>query len=75
MKLTGISNRGLMVIGLLVVFLWGIIFAERAIVRQAQREHHEFLRSLPASAPANPRPQAPHQATPGPGPSQESAYS
>lgn len=75
MKLTGISNRGLMVIGLLVVFLWGIIFAERAIVRQAQREHHEFLRSLPASAPANPRPQAPQRATPGPGPSQKSAYS
>ena len=75
MKLTGISNRGLMVIGLLVVFLWGIIFAERAIVRQAQREHHEFLRSLPTSAPANPKPQAPHQATPGPGPGQESAYS
>jgi hypothetical protein len=75
MKLTGISNRGLMVISLLVVFLWGIIFAERAIVRQAQREHHEFLRSLPAGAPANPKPQAPQRATPGPGPGQESAYS
>jgi hypothetical protein len=75
MKLTGISNRGLMVIGLLVVFLWGIIFAERAIVRQAQREHDQFMRSLPATAPANHKPQAPQRATPGPGPSQESAYS
>jgi hypothetical protein len=75
MKLTGISNRGLVVIGLLVMFLWGIIFAERAILRQAQREHQEFLRSLPASAPVNPKLQAPQRAEPGPGPSPESAYS
>jgi hypothetical protein len=66
MRLTGISNRGLLVIALLVMCLWGIIFAERAIVRQAQREHLEFFRSRPAAAPINPAPETPQRAMPGP---------
>ncbi len=68
MRLTGISNRGLLVITLLVICLWGIIFAERAIVRQAQREHLEFFRSRPVSVPANPAPETPRRAAPGPRP-------
>ncbi len=46
MKLLGITDRGLIVISLLVMALWGIIFAERAILRQAQQDHLEFLRTL-----------------------------
>jgi hypothetical protein len=65
MRLMGISNRGLLVITLLVMCLWGIIFAERAIVRQAQREHQEFFRSRPISVPVRPSPGTPHRATPG----------
>ena len=47
MPLTGISNRGLALIALLVVILWGFIFAERAIVRQAYEETQTVLRSQP----------------------------
>jgi hypothetical protein len=65
MRVMGISNRGLLVITLLVMCLWGIIFAERAIVRQAQREHQEFFRSRPISVPIRPSPGTPHRATPG----------
>ena len=65
MRLTGISDRGLLVITLLVICLWGIIFAERAIVRQAQREQQEFFRSRPISAPVRPSPGTPQRATPG----------
>jgi hypothetical protein len=75
MRLTGISNRGLLVITLLVICLWGIIFAERAIVRQAQREHLEFFRSRPATAPATPAPETPQRAAPGPRRHSEAAYS
>jgi hypothetical protein len=65
MRVMGISNRGLLVITLLVMCLWGIIFAERAIVRQAQREHQEFFRSRPISVPIRPSPGTPQRATPG----------
>jgi hypothetical protein len=47
MPLTGISNRGLALIAVLVVILWGCIFAERAIVRQAYEETQNVLRSQP----------------------------
>jgi hypothetical protein len=62
MKLTGISNRGLLVISLLVMCLWGIIFAERAIVRQAQQAHREFFESRPA--PIKTVPETPQRAMP-----------
>ena len=55
MKLFAITNRGLAVISLLVMLLWGVILAERSIIRQAQRDHYEFLRSQPA-APVTPGP-------------------
>ena len=55
MKLFAITNRGLAVISLLVMLLWGVILAERSIIRQAQQDHYEFLRSQPA-APVTPGP-------------------
>jgi len=45
MTLTGISNRGLAVIAILVAILWGCIFAERAMVQQARQETLKVLRS------------------------------
>lgn len=48
MTLTGISNRGLLVIALLVTVLWGCIVAEHAIVSQARRQTEMLLRSRPA---------------------------
>ena len=44
MTLTGISNRGLAVIALLVAVLWGCILAERAMVSRARRETMLLLR-------------------------------
>ena len=61
MRLSAISNRGLLVISMLVMVLWGIIVAERVIVREAQREHYEFLRTKPAVVPTDPRPEAPQR--------------
>jgi hypothetical protein len=45
MTLTGLSNRGLLLIAMLVAILWGCIFAERAIVNNARRETETLLRS------------------------------
>ncbi|GEM_PF-6433734 len=45
MHLTGISNRGLAVITLLVAILWGCIFAERAIIRNAREQTDLLLHS------------------------------
>jgi hypothetical protein len=47
MAVTGISNRGLATIAVLVSILWGCIFAERAIVRRAYEETQEVLHSRP----------------------------
>jgi hypothetical protein len=59
MKLFTISNRGLVVIGVLVLVLWSLILAEKAVVRQAHEAHYEFLRSHPQSAPVEtPQPTA-----------------
>ena len=51
MPLTGISNRGLLVIAFLVVILWGCIFAQHAIVRQARQETLMLLRSRRPAVP------------------------
>lgn len=59
MPLTGISNRGLALIALLVVILWGCIFAERAIVRQAYEETQNVLRSQPVVPVKQQRPTPP----------------
>jgi hypothetical protein len=59
MPLTGISNRGLALIALLVVVLWGCIFAERAIVRQAYEETQNVLRSQPVVPVKQQRPVGP----------------
>jgi len=47
MRLTGISNGGLGVITLLVVILWGCIFTERAILKNAREQTDLFLHSRP----------------------------
>lgn len=47
MPLTGISNRGLLLIASLVAILWAVIFAERAIIRQARHQTELLLRSRP----------------------------
>ncbi len=51
MRLIGITNRGLAVISVLVMVLWGLILAERSILRQARQDHYEFQRSHPIAAP------------------------
>ncbi|HUG81688.1 MAG TPA: hypothetical protein VML01_08490 [Bryobacterales bacterium] len=50
MKLFAISNRGLAVIGALVIVLWSLILAERAVIRQVRLEHYEFMQSHPQDA-------------------------
>lgn len=45
MTLTGISNRGLLVIAFLVTILWGCIVVEHAIINEARRQTVEQLRS------------------------------
>ena len=60
MKIFGITNRGLVVITLLVAFLWGVILTEHAMLRSAQRDHDNFIRSL-EPLPAATRP-APYEA-------------
>jgi hypothetical protein len=66
--LTGISNRGLLLIGILVAALWGCILAERAIVNQARQETILYLRAVPVKYKKKhaPRP-APIAAQPFPG--------
>ncbi len=48
MKLLGISNHGLAAIGLLVMTLWGVIFLEQSLNRQAQRDFEELRKVWPA---------------------------
>lgn len=65
MRVFAISNRGLIVIGILVAVLWGLIYAERALTLQAQQDYLEVLRSptvnqgasepIPATKPDSPR--------------------
>ncbi len=57
MTLTGLSNRGLLAIAVLVGILWGLIVAERAIIHNARRETQLLLRSrdpMPAQYPQRP---------------------
>jgi hypothetical protein len=46
MKIFGITNRGLVVITLLVAFLWGVILTEHAMLRSTQRDHDNIIRGL-----------------------------
>ena len=55
MRTTGISNHGLTVIALLVFVLWGVIFAERALVAKAHRDYEHFRRTQPVQAPIHER--------------------
>ena len=59
MPLTGISNRGMALIAVLVAILWGCIFAERAIVRRAYEETQDVLRSQPEVRVRQQRPAVP----------------
>jgi hypothetical protein len=55
MTLTGISNRGLLLIAVLVGLLWGCILTERAIVRRASQQTEQFLRGPAHPYPASDR--------------------
>lgn len=46
MRVFAISNRGLIVIGILVAVLWGLIYTERALSLRAQQDYLEVMRSL-----------------------------
>jgi hypothetical protein len=60
MKLLGISNHGLAAIGLLVMALWGVIFLEQSLSRQAQRDFEELRKVWPAvTYPEKAKPMAP----------------
>lgn len=52
MRILGISNHGLAVIGVLVCMLWGVIFLEREMNHRAERDYQELMRSIPISSPA-----------------------
>ena len=56
MKLIGITNQGLTAISMLVLLLWGVIFAEQVLVSQADRDYQDFRRSQPSASPAGERP-------------------
>jgi len=64
MKVMGITNQGLSIIGLLVLVLWGVIFAEQALVSQAERDYQDFRRSQPLASPADERPIPAQRMTP-----------
>jgi hypothetical protein len=49
MRVFAISNRGLIVIGILVAVLWGLIYTERALTLRAQQDYLEVMRSLTAT--------------------------
>ena len=62
MRLTGISDRGLLIIALLVAVLWGCILGARVIERQALLETGQQLRPArphPVSMPVKPARQGP----------------
>jgi hypothetical protein len=46
MKTARISDKGLCVIGILVVILWGMIVANHLILRSAQREATRTMRRI-----------------------------
>ena len=59
MKLFGISNHGLLTIGFLVAFLWGVILVEHAVNLKTQRQYDSLREGWPAaSEPAPPKPGA-----------------
>lgn len=65
MRVFAISNRGLIVIGVLVAVLWGLIYVERSLTLKAQQDYLEVLRSttlapvgtqsIPSNKPVVPR--------------------
>ena len=64
MKAIGITNQGLTAISLLVLLLWGVIFAEQTLVSQTERDYQDFRRSQPAASPADERPVPAQRMTP-----------
>jgi hypothetical protein len=58
MKLFGISNHGLLTIGFLVAFLWGVILVEHAVNLKTKRDYDALRQTWPAavqpSAPEKP---------------------
>ena len=49
MRIFGISNHGLGVIGALVCVLWGVIFMEKQANLRAEREYHQLQESFRAT--------------------------
>ncbi len=64
MRVIGITNQGITAISLLVLLLWGVIFAEQVLVSQADRDYQDFRRSQPAASPAAERPIPAQRMTP-----------
>ena len=64
MKAIGITNQGLTAISLLVLLLWGVIFAEQTLVSQTERDYQDFRRSQPDASPADERPVPAQRMTP-----------
>ena len=64
MKAIGITNQGLTAISLLVLLLWGVIFAEQTLVSQTERDYQDFRRSQPAASSADERPVPAQRMTP-----------
>ncbi len=64
MKVIGITNQGLTAISLLVLLLWGAIFAEQVLVSQAERDYQDFRHSQPAASPVGERPIPARRMTP-----------
>ena len=64
MKAIGITNQGLTAISLLVLLLWGVIFAQQTLVSQTERDYQDFRRSQPAASPADERPVPAQRMTP-----------
>ena len=54
MKLFGISNHGLLTIGFLVAFLWGVILIEHAVNLKTQRDYNELRQAWPAASQPSP---------------------
>ena len=57
MKLFGISNHGLLTIGFLVAFLWGVLLVERAVNLKTLRDYDELRHAWPAAS--QPAPEKP----------------
>lgn len=59
MKLFGLTNQGLTVIGLLTLVLWGVLWAEHSLNAQTQETYQNLLQEWPATPAQNLAPEMP----------------